>query len=172
MTMGDRIAVMDNGEILQSGGPKDIYNRPNNQFVARFIGQPTMNFAPVTFDGTTVSGEVFEFALSNDRGLDPGEYVLGIRPEDLVLEPEEPAGSATVAVTEPTGSEVIIYLETPNKLTIKSEAANEPGIGAGVTFSIPPGKIHLFDREHGRTIYHGPTKRDETEVAPVQSVEE
>jgi multiple sugar transport system ATP-binding protein len=172
MTMGDRIAVMNDGHILQSGGPKDIYNRPNSQFVARFIGQPTMNFAHVEYDGASVSGEAFEFDVSTDRRLDRGEYVLGVRPEDLVLDPEVPAGTATVAVTEPTGSEVIIYLETPNELTIKTEAAREPGIGAEVAFGIPQEKIHLFDPETGETVYHGRVKREETAVAPVQSVDE
>ncbi len=172
MTMGDRIAVMNDGRILQSGGPKDIYNRPNSEFVARFIGQPTMNFATIEYDGDSIKGDVFEFGLATDQHLDRGEYVLGIRPEDLVLDPAEPAGTATVAVTEPTGSEVIIYLETPNELTLKSDAVEEPGIGAEVAFGVPPEKIHLFDPETGETVYHGRLKRDGFETAPVQSVEE
>ena len=172
MTMGDRIAVMNDGQVLQSGGPKDIYNRPNSQFVARFIGQPTMNFVHVEYDGILVSGDAFEFDLSTDRRLDRGEYVLGVRPEDLVLGSETPAGAATVVVTEPTGSEVIVYLETPDDLTVKSDAAKEPGVGAEVAFGIPPEKVHLFDPETGETVYHGRRKREETAVAPVQSVEE
>jgi len=171
MTMGDRIAVMNDGRILQSGSPKDIYNRPNSQFVARFIGQPTMNFAPVEYDGSSIEGEAFEFALPTDRRLGRGEFVLGIRPEDIDLDPAEPAGTATVAVTEPTGSEVIIYLETPNELTLKSDAVDEPAIGAEIAFGVPPEKVHLFDPETGETVYHGTVKRDGFETAPVQSVE-
>jgi len=169
MTMGDRIAVIHGGHILQSGSPKDIYNRPNSQFVARFIGQPTMNFATVHYDNGTVGAAAFAFEFEPDRPLPEGEYVLGIRPEDILLKPENPAGTAKVNVTEPTGSEVIAYLETPNELTIKSDAAAEPTVGAEVSFGVPPEGIHLFDPETGEAVYHGQRKREDPETAPVQS---
>jgi len=172
MTMGDRIAVMHEGRILQSGAPKDIYNRPNTQFVARFIGQPTMNFATVRYADGAIAAEAFAFTFDPDRRLADGEYVLGVRPEDLVLDPADPAGTATVTVTEPTGSEVIVYLGTPNELTIKSDATAEPAVGAEISFGVPSEAIHLFDPETGETVYHGRRKREDTATAPVQSVEE
>ena len=168
MTMGDRITVMHDGRIQQIGTPKEIYNRPDNQFVARFIGQPTMNFVPVRHEDGTIRADGFSVALpSGDRPAD-GEYVLGIRPEDITLDPDEPSGTATVEVTEPTGSEVIVYLRTEHDLTIKSDSHLEPGIGTDVGFGIPGEKIHLFDPGTGETVYHGPFKREATDAAPVE----
>ena len=111
MTMADRIVVMRDGVIEQMGQPLELYDRPATQFVAGFIGSPSMNFLPGKLDGE--DGPVF---ISDDglrlplRAAPPGAdgrpCVLGIRPEHLALGgPLE----ARVAVTEPTGSETQVF---------------------------------------------------------------
>ena len=162
MTMGDRIVVMNDGEIQQVDTPAEIYDRPINQFVARFIGELTMNFADVTIENGRAWGDDFTVDLVDDEELpEDGEYVLGVRPEDITLsnDTESTAGSATVAVTEPTGSEAVVYLEAEDEWSVKTSRDHVPEVGAEVGFDIPPEKIHLFDPDTKETIYHGRDKR-------------
>jgi multiple sugar transport system ATP-binding protein len=170
MTMGDRIVVMDGGEIQQVAEPADIYDRPANYFVAQFIGEITMNFADVTIEDGTVTSDEFGFQFSMDGDVEDGEYLLGIRPEDVELvAPESGTGTATVDVTEPTGSEAVVYLtdsrETRVAVDEESEFAvvvdrtNLPAEGSEIGFRIPPEKIHLFDPDTEEAVYHGRAKR-------------
>src|SRR6202023_2933514 len=87
MTMGDRIAVMKDGILQQVAPPREIYDNPANIYVAGFIGSPTMNFIPVTVQGTTVKATGFELELPRSPGVEKG--TLGIRPEALTERPKE-----------------------------------------------------------------------------------
>jgi len=170
MTMGDRIVVMDGGEIQQIAEPAEIYDQPANYFVAQFIGEITMNFADITIKDGTVTSDEFGFQLSMDDAVEDGEYLLGIRPEDVELvEPESGTGTATVDVTEPTGSEAVVYLtdsrETQVAVDEESEFAvvvdrtNLPAEGSEIGFRIPPERVHLFDPDTEAAVYHGQAKR-------------
>jgi multiple sugar transport system ATP-binding protein len=101
VTLGDRIAVMRAGRIQQVGTPKDLYGRPNNLFVAGFIGSPSMNFLPGEFDGDNVRTALGELEIADGvrRRLESGNgggrrgVIVGIRPEHfedraLVTHPE------------------------------------------------------------------------------------
>src|SRR5580765_3477429 len=77
MTMGDRIAVMKDGILQQVAPPRDIYENPANMYVAGFIGIPTMNFIPVTIQGTTAKASGFDLELPSAPGIEKG--ILGIR---------------------------------------------------------------------------------------------
>lgn len=167
--MGDRIVVMDGGEIQQVAGPADIYDRPANYFVAQFIGEITMNFADVTIEGDTVTSDEFGFQFSLDEEVADGEYLLGIRPEDVELvAPENGTGTATVDVTEPTGSEAVVYLmdsrdtrvavDEESEFAVVVDRTNLPAEGVEIGFHIPPEKIHLFDPDTGEAVYHGRAK--------------
>jgi len=167
MTMSDRIVVMDEGEIQQVGQPAEIYDRPVNHFVARFIGELTMNFAEVTLEDGHVTGEDFSFEFAGKSPDVPdGEYVLGIRPEDIELGGDNPAGTAEVVVTEPTGSEAVVYLEKTHEYAVRIDRTDVPQIGDEIDFYIPQEKIHLFDPETGEAVYHGRAKRTETVTTP------
>jgi multiple sugar transport system ATP-binding protein len=119
MTMSNRLAVMNDGEVQQFARPLTCYNEPANEFVGTFIGSPSMNVfdAEVTADGLRT--EAFDVGFDPERfDLEPGRAVrLGVRPEDLTLsdsekslaDPTEPF-PATVDVVEPVGDEVFIYL--------------------------------------------------------------
>lgn len=110
--MADKIVVMHDGIVEQIGAPLDLYDRPANQFVAGFIGSPSMNFIKgrVTFKGTprveTESGVALPLP-STSAGLEEGQKVVyGLRPEHVRI---DPAGvPAEVVVTEPTGSEILV----------------------------------------------------------------
>ena len=117
MTMGDRIAVLHNGRLQQYGRPREVYARPANLFVARFIGSPEMNLYEAALDdsGDLILGSQ-RLALGGrlaPAGVRPGQPVIvGLRPEDLLLGPASsvPDGTGTltadVRVVEPLGTEL------------------------------------------------------------------
>jgi multiple sugar transport system ATP-binding protein len=117
MTMGDRIAILDDGELQQVGTPLECYHRPNNRFVASFIGDPPMNFVDVTNEDDVLRAEAFDYPIPGnvaDVVQDYDDLVLGIRPEDIELDPADAPSEyvidATVDVVEPTGDENVVYL--------------------------------------------------------------
>ncbi|MFL3657776.1 MAG: ABC transporter ATP-binding protein [Opitutales bacterium] len=172
MTMGDRICVMNDGEIMQIDEPLNIYNRPANLFVASFIGSPAMNL----FKGAIVSKErglVFEemnetengfsIPLDGDLGekvknLDGKPVVLGIRPEDTKLlesesEPMSAVVTAKVELSEPMGAETLVYLDTgANSFIVKERGHVKLSNDLYVSVAIDPNKIHLFDRSTGQAL--------------------
>ncbi len=172
MTMGDRICVMNDGEIMQIDEPLNIYNRPANLFVASFIGSPAMNL----FKGVIVSKErglVFEemnetengfsIPLDGDLGekvknLDGKPVVLGIRPEDTKLlesesEPMSAVVTAKVELSEPMGAETLVYLDTgANSFIVKERGHVKLSNDLYVSVAIDPNKIHLFDRSTGQAL--------------------
>jgi multiple sugar transport system ATP-binding protein len=150
MTMGDRVAVMNAGHLLQVDAPQVLYDNPVNEFVAGFIGSPSINLVEaqleqangglaVEFGGHRLT--VDEQAVRNRSGLK--DYVgrtvmLGIRPEDFEdasLEPDTPPDrrvQVTADLTEPLGSEVLVYFATEATKVVSSAAAADAGEDAEV----------------------------------------
>jgi ABC-type sugar transport system ATPase subunit len=158
MTMGDRIAILDHGVLQQVGASQDVYARPANLFVARFIGNPPMN--TVTGDvtragggiGLQIPGSVVELpgalgAAVQSRSLK--RVVLGVRPEDLTLDDGGPI-KATVSVIESLGHErhVICRLED-GQLLIVRQAANvsPPAEESEIRLAADAARLHVFDAE-------------------------
>tara|TARA_Y100000588_G_C14266966_1_gene930383 strand:- start:3838 stop:4431 length:594 start_codon:yes stop_codon:yes gene_type:complete len=164
MTMGDRITVMKDGDIMQVAEPLTLYNKPANIFVAEFIGSPPMNFlngkvnretnqlrftengeSPVSF----VLSPKLEDKIKNhiDR-----EIILGIRPENLFdaesapdLDPSRLI-SAEIEVSEPMGAETYLYLRTgSHSLVARVESNIRYTIGQKISMSIDQDFVHLFD---------------------------
>jgi multiple sugar transport system ATP-binding protein len=107
--LSDRIAVLHNGEIQQCDHPREVYARPANMFVGRFIGSPPMNFLPCRVRGTEpLEIECLGRTLALRTGQRPqgGEVILGIRPEDVQVTAHKPEEGleVTVSVVEPAGS--------------------------------------------------------------------
>ena len=159
MTMADRIVVMRDGSIEQVGGPIELYDRPDNIFVAGFIGSPAMNFisGELTADGSFRSTGGTTFALGSARGA-AGPAVLGIRPEDI-NRPGQPGQERAlpiafkVRVLEPTGSEIqVIGAFDGGEIvaTLKGRTAPKPGDMAELVFD--PAKVHLFEPASGKRI--------------------
>jgi len=159
MTMGDRIAILDGGELQQVGEPLKCYHQPTNQFVAGFIGSPSMNFLPVTHDGETLEHDTFTYTISTetvDSLADASrELTLGIRPEHIQLA-ESDRGNATettIQVVEPMGEVTYGYFEIGGEtytVSIDGEYRMEAGTQVNVVF--PEEKIHLFDGRTGAAV--------------------
>jgi len=177
MTMSDRIAVIDSGNLQQIDPPLVCYNEPANMFVATFIGSPAMNMLDgrITEDGWSNDNISVDFDPSQ-YGVTPGDEVaMGIRPEDVYpvdrasgIESQTKVISADTDVMEPMGDETFIYL----LLSEDAEVDLEEGSGSGqLLMSVSPdtpieedqtievvldrSKVHLFDRETGEAIQHG-----------------
>ena len=149
MTMADRIVVLKDGRVEQSGPPLQIYDRPVNPFVARFIGSPSMN----VFEGR-LSGNGFVMqdgtALPVDGTYGDGPAVYGVRPEHLEIVAPGTAGclDVTVAVVEPTGAETMIFGRTESS-EITATFRSRPDVRPGERIALRPDPrmIHLFGKD-------------------------
>jgi multiple sugar transport system ATP-binding protein len=162
MTMGDRIVVMNAGEIQQIGTPLELYDRPANQFVAGFIGSPAMNLVPgVIVDNSFVAKEGgFKVALG-ETGKRPsdGNVVMGIRPEDIYhaqgpyLPPAVSALPAAIDAVEPMGNETYIYVNAGGH-DLVARVAPHPVVhpDTQVEFALDTAKLHFFDSTSGGRI--------------------
>jgi multiple sugar transport system ATP-binding protein len=157
MTMGQRIAVMKDGKIQQVGTPLEIYGRPENLFVANFIGTPPMNFLPATLadGGRTLAGKGFSLPLPTGAPTLPGgdgrKVVVGIRPENI-LDPSAPARGETarlsgkVEVVEPLGDKVIVHVRVGDDVLVYPvEPHVMPAMGDNAELVLELDRLHLFD---------------------------
>jgi multiple sugar transport system ATP-binding protein len=167
MTLADRIVVMKDGVVQQVGAPLELYDRPNNLFVAGFIGTPAMNFVEgelaASNDQTIFQAEGVRVAIpaaAMGKGTVGQRVVLGVRPPDLMLlgegsGGEEPAGmiSARVEVREPMGSEVYLHLDHPfSGWVVRLEGHATAREGDIVSLALRANAIHLFDRGSERSL--------------------
>jgi multiple sugar transport system ATP-binding protein len=160
MTMATRIVVMKDGRIQQIGAPKEIYDNPNNMFVAGFIGTPAMNF---------LSGEVHDdgcfyvenlklklpepkFKLLKDKDYLNTQIVLGIRPEDIhdelvaIETYKESSAKLIVDVSELLGAETNIHIGIgKSNIIAKVNARSDIHIGDHITLAFNMNKCHFFD---------------------------
>ena len=165
MTLGDQLIVMNRGQIQQIGKPEDVYRHPCNEFVAGFIGSPSMNFLRCGYDaakGALVS-ESFAYPVSAQAGAslkvgDPKSLVLGVRPEDLVisLAPSPNAIRATVYVTEQLGREILVNASVRQEI-IRGFAAPDTQLKTdqAVWLSFPEAALHVFDQKTEENLYSG-----------------
>jgi len=176
MTMSDRIAVLNDGELQQIGTPLECYHEPANQFVAGFIGSPSMNFFDVELDATggtpTLGHDEFEYELDDDVYADiegaGSRFTLGIRPEDVTAVPAgtHNAISPTVEVTEPLGDVSYVYLDIGGQqytATLEGDIVIDSGRTISVQF--PQDRIHIFDAETGEALRNrAPPDSDDVEA--------
>ena len=156
MTMGDRIAILDGGELQQVGTPLECYHRPENQFVAGFIGSPSMNFLETERDGASLVHDTFEYDLSEETAdrlpMAADRLTLGIRPEHIELA-ERSARNAIgtdVGVVEPMGEVTYVYVEIGNTTyTVSVDGETRINAGGRIAVRFPEEKIHLFDGRGG-----------------------
>ncbi|MFB6167293.1 MAG: ABC transporter ATP-binding protein [Haloferacaceae archaeon] len=172
MTMGDRIAVLDDGELQQVGTPLECYHSPANRFVAGFIGDPSMNFAECELRGDSLVADEFEYALSADLRDDlrgATRVTLGVRPEDVgIVAPDDERATltTTVDVVEPMGDENVVHLgfgEETLVATVAGMRRLEAGREVGVR--LPEETLHLFDGATGEALRNRIV--EETDVEPV-----
>ena len=125
MTMADRIVVLQSGVVQQYDTPEVVYEQPANQFVAGFIGSPTMNFLPVEMrDDAARFSQTDAARAARRRGLQPGEDaagkgVLGVRPEHFEVVPDAASGiPVQIKLVEPLGSDTLIHFDVAGAAAI------------------------------------------------------
>ena len=154
MTMADRIAVINDGRLQQVGPPQDVYDRPANLFVARFIGSPPMDVVDGRVsevgDGTVIVdlGESGSLTGSLPAGSTVGrdqQVTVGVRPEHLVLGPGSLHG--TVHAVESLGHERHLFVDLSGTRLVCRQSADQPAPATGdrVDLVVAPEHVHLFD---------------------------
>jgi ABC-type sugar transport system ATPase subunit len=156
MTMGDRVAVMNEGVLEQVGAPRTVYGEPANVFVAGFIGSPAMSFASMqasrSGDALTLSKGELSLALGSAPlpGV-PSEVIVGVRPEHAHLWRENEGLLGPIAgrteFVELLGRETLVGVGTAGDLhfTVLAEPDARAKPGERVRFGLEPGRLHLFD---------------------------
>ena len=151
MTMADKIVVMNSGNVEQIGAPLDLYDHPNNLFVAGFIGSPAMNFLKGKIEGGAfrAEGGIALPLPGNGNGAEGKLVVYGVRPEHFQLSAQ--GLPATVHVIEPTGSETQVMAEfagAPVVCAFRERVSAKPG----ETIRITPDSslVHVFDASSGQ----------------------
>jgi multiple sugar transport system ATP-binding protein len=166
LSMGDRIVVMRDGKIQQVGSPTELYEQPNNVYVASFIGSPPMNFLEGRIDGdrilvpaekTTFAKNVaFRHALA--RASAP-EITLGIRPEHIVFS-DRPAGADAMSIAgavdtvEPRGHTTLVRAKMASErvLNVLLEGKVRLKEGQAVHATFPSDRVYLFDRKSEQSL--------------------
>ena len=170
MTMADRIVVMKDGYIQQIGVPEDIYNDPNNIFVAGFIGNPPMNFLNAHFDGNRLSikneESDLEIKLNNEqqdllKKYKEGEYdiVIGLRPENVYLKGDANLNKDAQEIDiicdfrELLGQEVVIYTFIQGqKFLVKVSSKTKVNVDDKLVISFNKDALYFFDKETTKRI--------------------
>ena len=152
MTMADRIVVMHDGIVEQTGSPLELYDRPANMFVASFIGSPSMNLIKGKIQGKSrpsfLTEDGITLPLANAPTASDGRpAIYGIRPEHFTL-----GGNvkASITVTEPTGSETQVIAKLGKQKIVgvfRERITTRPG--ENIAMMPTPGAAHLFDSETG-----------------------
>ncbi len=193
MTLGQRVAVLRDGAVIQVDRPQELYGRPRNVFVAAFIGAPSMNLVDATIDNETL--RFGQFALPLEPGCRParsGRVVLGVRPEAFAAGAEAPAHlpriAVVVEVVEELGADthVCFSVEAPrpaldgaaaerDEATLLADAKTlftarvdprfAPPVGAPVELAVDTSRLHFFDPADGAALESRTAQGDETRAA-------
>ncbi|MCL4137674.1 UNVERIFIED_CONTAM: hypothetical protein GTU68_013950 [Idotea baltica] len=162
MTLATRIVVLANKVIAQVGSPLELYERPENEFVAQFIGSPAMNL---------IAGEIVETGVQTRVKLDSGLVVvsavptqeadkglkvnIGVRPEDMVVAAGDAVYEGVVRFTEALGEVTLLYFETPvdgQPMLAKLPGIHEGLRGQTVRVCADPAKVQIF--HNGQSLYY------------------
>ena len=165
MTMADKIVVLNAGMIEQVGSPLELYHRPNNLFVATFIGSPKMNLIEGHIDnvvnGTAhikLSSGAMIVVPTRGNTVATGPVTLGVRPEHLLVGKAGAANSfkGKVLLSEHLGGETMLYVSAPDieQCVIKADGLAPQRAGDDITVELAPQTCHLFDA-NGQAIVNG-----------------
>ncbi len=169
MTLASRIVVLAGGGIAQVGTPLELYERPENEFVAQFIGSPAMNLLPgrvaETGERTVVNldGGGVAVSMVPTKAEDAGETVnVGVRPEDFRMAEGDHCYKGVVNITEALGEVTLLYFEADG--AGDPVIAKLPGVHAGmkkreVGLGVDPAKVHLFHDTQSLLYRDRPVKR-------------
>ena len=158
MTMGDRVAALKDGVLMQCDTPQDLYDRPANVFVAGFIGSPAMNLLelPLVEQGAMLGVRVLPLdrAVIGDTKLDGDRVTVGMRPEDLAITTED-GWPFTVTLVEGLGADAYVHGTVPLRdgttidITMRTDGRKQPTKGESLLLTIDQARIHAFDPTSG-----------------------
>ncbi len=161
MTMGDRVAVLKDGVLQQVDTPRNMYDNPNNVFVAGFIGSPAMNLLTVPVEGNTVKFGDGQIDVPRETAQIVGEagrqVTIGVRPEDMDLVKEGEGLKTTVNLVEELGADAYVYGTADvngeeHDVIARVDGRKPPEKGASVNFAPKPGHVHLFSTTSGERL--------------------
>ncbi|MDP9286241.1 MAG: sn-glycerol-3-phosphate ABC transporter ATP-binding protein UgpC [Actinomycetota bacterium] len=184
MTLGQRVAVMRDGHIVQVDVPQRLYQAPRDLFVAAFIGSPSMNLVEATVNADTIAFGQFRIPLDPGRRPAPGvdRVVLGVRPEAFddaaFAQPRQPRVAVTVEVLEELGAdshvffrvaaprvtfesrdasddEATLLAENDSLFTARVDPATKGRVGAPLELAVDPASFHFFDVRTGESLLGG-----------------
>ncbi len=165
MTLGDRIVIMKDGQIQQTGTPQEVFNHPANLFVAGFIGMPQMNFFDaeltkedgryyVTLEGAKVELSAEKQARLAAKNVAPQTVTLGVRPENISLTDDAGSVQGKVDVSEMMGSEVHLHLNAAGRDTViivptlsLGDTSGKFTAGSTLRFTFGGNVAHVFSKE-------------------------
>src|SRR5471030_2922395 len=156
MTIADKIVVMHDGRVEQIGSPLELYDKPANQFVAGFIGSPSMNFikgkiavnGSASFEGPNGLKLPLASAPANSDGR---AVVYGVRPEHFTI--ADDGADAEIVVVEPTGSETQVFAKLGGEQVVAVfRERHQFNPGDRVRLKPDPGLVHLFDESTGKRL--------------------
>ncbi len=162
MTMGDRVAVLKDGLLLQVDTPRALYDRPVNTFVAGFIGSPAMNLLvlPLTVDGLSVAGTPLPLTPEQRAAVSPPgpsgqqQVTVGLRPEVFDLVGDGQGIPARVSVVEELGSDAYLYTtaainDVDTAIVVRVDGLRPPARGDHIVLRPRLTGLHLFDTATG-----------------------
>jgi multiple sugar transport system ATP-binding protein len=165
MTMADKIVVLNGGQIEQIGSPLELYHRPNNLFVATFIGSPKMNLFAA--DATSVENGMANVVTRGGERLTiptrgtsllPGPVTIGVRPEhiELVTSTGDNKIEGKVALSEHLGGETMLYVDSKSLLqcVVKADGLAPQRLGDSVIMHLPAATCHIFGAD-GKALING-----------------
>ena len=155
MTMADKIVVMRDGVVEQIGSPLDLYDHPANQFVAGFIGSPSMNFLPgVVRGGQVVLSDGSQLPMPVHAKAAEGQSVIyGIRPEHLDIGSDNQGLATEVVVVEPTGADTQVFTKIAGvEVTSVFRERHAFTPGSTIRLQADASRAHLFDAASGQAL--------------------
>src|SRR5580693_2031469 len=187
LTMGDRVAVLKDGSLLQIGTPNDLFEFPESVFVGEFIGSPKMNVVPGTIEVT--GGQIFveclgvrcdvshELAGRLAATVTNGPVLVGIRPHDLHVKGEAPSDGPTfqviVDISEHTGTEIFATVEIGEvKLIARLPRTPMPQPGQKIDVAFNKERLHLFDVTSKESLLTRDAAREHVSVGSPEPVAE
>jgi multiple sugar transport system ATP-binding protein len=161
MTMGDRVAVLKDGLLQQVDTPRQMYDNPNNVFVAGFIGSPAMNLLEVDIEGNTMHFGGADLPIPRETAEEAGKggrkITVGVRPEDMSIVEKEQGLKTTVNMVEELGADAYVYGSAhvngaEHDVIARVDGRRPPMKGEDVYFAPKAGHVHLFSTTTGERL--------------------
>lgn len=164
MTLATRVAVFNGGLLQQVGPPLELYNRPANQFVAGFLGSPSMNFLEARREGAQFTGKGFTLPCPADVTTEEATVLLGLRPQDLRVESQGPL-TGTVDAVERLGFDGYAFVKTEAGLVAaRFDKGVNVAVGDKVHLAPVADALHVFSQDGAKALRH-PEQHAALEIA-------